>query len=194
MSYEIEPQLVFYDSNATLPQHFMHQIHSYLRIKWYEYDPYQWSRNPPATPDFWHPAYFLMVAGEGLLSTAKVVWWHVKHDNHEYKCYGLTGVFTYPAWRRRGYGKQVVQAATEHILASDADLAILWTAPENPFLKQFYAACGWTHYQDVKLRFYEGERSSEDDAFRMMLFVSDRVKQRRQAFDEKPIYFGPYPW
>lgn len=194
MSYEIEPKLVYYESNEALPAHLFYQIHAYLRIQWHEYDPYQWGKNPPATPDFWHPSYFLVLADDCLLSAAKVVWWNVKHDGNEYKCYGLTGVFTYPAWRKRGYGKQAVEAATKYILASDADLAILWTAPESPFLEQFYAAFGWQHYESVKLRFYVDERSSEDDAFRMMLFVSERVKQIRQAFDEKPIFFGPYPW
>jgi GNAT superfamily N-acetyltransferase len=44
--------------------------------------------------------------------SVRVVWKRIEHDGETYETGGLTGVFTFPDFRRRGYGTQVVEAAS----------------------------------------------------------------------------------
>ena len=183
------PELLKYDSNADLPEQYAHQIVSFIRIHWF--DAYQFDIHAPAGPEMWHPTYFVLADGPALFSAARALWQTVKHDGNTYKCYGLGAVFTYPAFRKRGYGRQVVDAATQHILASDGDLALLWTGPE---LEPFYGQSGWQHPDKVTVLLGDEDNPEVSDDFFMMLFLSETVKQRRATFDQTPIYFGPWSW
>jgi len=185
----VAPKLLKYHSNQELPEHYAQQIMSFMRIHWF--DPYQYDVNAPTSPEEWHPAYFVLADEQALFSATKVLWKMVKHDGNQYKCYGLGTVFTYPAFRKRGYGRQVVGAATQHILKSDADLALLWTLPD---LEPFYVQSGWQHPDKVTVLLGDEGDPEADDGFYMMLFLSERVKQLRLTFDQKPIYFGRWGW
>lgn len=183
------PELLKFNSNAALPEHYGHQIMSFMRIQWF--DPYQFDVHAPPAPEMWHPTYFVLADGPAVFSAAKVLWQMVKHDGNAYKCYGLGTVFTYPAFRKRGYGRRVVDAATDHILVSDADLALLWTLPE---LEPFYAHCGWQHPAHVTIHLGDENDPEVSKDFFMMQFLSERAKQRRADFDRSPIYFGQWGW
>lgn len=90
-----------------------------------------------------HPVHFVIFEQHVLICYAGVVWKHLQHAGEAYKTYGLTGVLTYPAFRRQGYGRRIVDAATAYILRSDADLA-LFTC--NPSRRDFYSASGWSRW------------------------------------------------
>src|SRR5258708_1659721 len=84
--------------------------------------------------------HFVLVEGGLLHSYAAVVHFHLTHADEEYEACGLTSVFSYPASRNKGYGQQVVDAATNSIRASGADIGLLLTGSD---LEHFYAQSGW---------------------------------------------------
>jgi GNAT superfamily N-acetyltransferase len=75
-----------------------------------------------------HPRNFVITEQGVLISHTEVNWRMLDHAGESYKVYGLSAVFTYPAFRREGFGRQVVEAATGFIDKSDADFAMLFCA------------------------------------------------------------------
>ncbi len=137
-----------------------------------------------------HPLSFALVEQEVLISHALVSWRYLDHLGETYKVYGLSAVLTYPEFQRRGYGQQVVKAATRHILDSDGDLALLRC---QPHLYDFYRASGWIQSEAIQVR--HGLRESPTTGGRIMsLFISERGKQGRPAFEREPLYVGNYMW
>jgi GNAT superfamily N-acetyltransferase len=138
-----------------------------------------------------HPTHFVLVDDGVLISYTGVLWKDLEHAGEVYKTYGLSGVLTYPAFRRQGYGSRVVSAATAHIRESDADVGLFTCAQR---LKSFYAASGWIPMEGVVL--LGGPRSapypSED--LTMMGFFSEKGKRGRSAFASMPISFDDDPW
>jgi aminoglycoside 2'-N-acetyltransferase I len=140
-----------------------------------------------------HPIHIVLVEQGLLISHANVVWKYLVHAGETYKAYGLTGVFTHPSFRGQGYGSRVVDAGTERIRKSDADIAMLYC---DESLMSFYASHGWTHLD--KSVSYTGEKARAlrvDDEILMMLFISSKGQRGRAAFEQEPIYFiSDYTW
>jgi GNAT superfamily N-acetyltransferase len=68
------------------------------------------------------------------VSRLEVVWDVLHHAGDAYTTYELSGVFTYPAFRKQGYGLQLVQSAKDYIeRRGDADLVLF-----HSILKGFY--------------------------------------------------------
>jgi GNAT superfamily N-acetyltransferase len=144
----------------------------------------------PLFPASWNPHVVALVDGPAVFSSATVVWKMIEHAGQLYKTYGLSSVMTYPAFRKKGYGRRVVDAATETIRAvGDADIAILWTDSE---LHKFYASSGWEHPEAITM--LVGEPPQPYNAYLMMLFLSEHARQHRADFERTPVYFGPYSW
>lgn len=182
------PELLEFSSLEQLPAHYAQQIRDFIRIYWH--DAYSYDLNASVYPRTLHPHVVAVVDGPALFSSAGVVWKRIEHAGQEYKLYGLSGVLTYPAFRKKGYGRMVVDAATKVIRAdAEADIAILWTDPD---LHQFYAQSGWEHPQGVTT--LVGDPAEPFDAHLMMLFLSERARQHRTDFESMPVYFGPYSW
>ena len=76
-----------------------------------------------------------------LISHADVSQHVITHKGKRYLLYGIGEVMTLPTFQREGYGRRVVEAATASIHNSDADIGMLFTAPE---LEAFYSISGWT--------------------------------------------------
>jgi GNAT superfamily N-acetyltransferase len=179
-------------TNADLPETLKWQIVSFMRVVWT--DGFNGANRPRdwITRDERHPVHVVLVENDMLISYTGVVWQMLEHEGETYKVYGLSGVFTYPDYQGEGYGRQTVEAATALIRESDADVALLWCEPEN---RGFYQKCGWAYVEggqtvltneDGKMMLF-GERM-------MMLFLSDKGQQGRQAFETKPVYFGAESW
>jgi hypothetical protein len=106
-------------------------------------------------------------------------------------CYGLSAVLTYPYFRKRGYGSQVVGAATDHIKqAADADFAWLQTGPKH---EGFYRQSGWAHMPQLQILSGDPPRL-EENGFFMLLFVSDYARARRPILEKARLHLGPYLW
>ncbi len=184
------PELLQFASNEELPAHYGQQIRDFIRIHWH--DAYAYNLNAPVCPTEWHPRFCVMVNGPALLSSATAVWKMLDHAGQSYKVYGLSGVLTYPAFREKGYGRHVVEAATTYIrTAGDADIAILWTGSDR---HTFYTYTGWEHPESITFTLGDPNNPQPFDAHLMMQFLSERAQRHRADFENGPVYFGPYSW
>jgi GNAT superfamily N-acetyltransferase len=130
------PQLQRY-ADTTFPADLRWQAVAFMRIVWPWIDGGLIATPYPAD---WLPHHFAIVEGRLLLSYAATIRRTIRHAGVEYRVAGLGNVLTYPGSRRQGHGGRVVQAATEAIDASDADIGLLFCART---LLPFYARCGW---------------------------------------------------
>jgi hypothetical protein len=126
-----------------------------------------------------------------LISHAAVVWKYLEHAGESYKTYGLSGVFTHPCFRERGYARQIVETGTAYIKCSDADIAMLWCAPS---LKGFYARSGWIGLEKSRTLIGPKQAPIVYHLLLMMLFISEKGKDSQPAFESEPIYFGLEAW
>jgi GNAT superfamily N-acetyltransferase len=170
-----------------LPPDLKWQILSYLRAEW----PEDFTRISPrrdwlAHPDH-HPLHMVIVDAGFLVSHAAVVWKYLDHAGRTYKVYGLGGVFTYPDYRGRGYGRQIIDAGTDYIRASDADVGMLFCEPR---LKDFYAHSGWIPVDSAPTLVGPPDKPSAIAELRLMLFLSERGKTGREAFENVPVNFN----
>ena len=184
------PPLVRVFEDADFPALLNCQAVSFMRVEW----PFVFSgenRLGNATyPAASKPVHFTITENDILISYAAVMRVELRHAGEDYQVAGFGNVFTYPAFRGEGFGRQVVDKATHYILASDADVAMLFC---NPKLEAFYAASGWELLAGASTRIGSPDNYTVDPDLRMMLFVSSKGKQGRQAFAEQPLYIEA-PW
>lgn len=135
--------------------------------------------------DKWLPVVFSIVEGGQLISRAEVIEVEIAHSSQRYKVCGICNVFTFPLFRNQGYGKLVVEAATNYILGSDADVGILFCDPK---LELFYAAKGWEVFNNSLTRIGSPDNYKPYSSNRMMLFVSEKGKSGRSTFVHQPMY------
>ncbi|MDJ0537004.1 MAG: hypothetical protein QNJ70_31725 [Xenococcaceae cyanobacterium MO_207.B15] len=94
-------------------------------------------------------------------------------------------MFTFPPYRREGHGQQVLKLATNAIKQSEFDVAILFCHPNRA---SFYALENWISTLSPTY-IADGEDNYEVyDEQRMMLFISDKGKQRQSDFEQQPVY------
>ncbi len=137
------------------------------------------------------PIHFALVEDDLLLSYAATFRLHIEHVGEAYEMECLGNVFTYPASRRKGYGRRVVDAATRHIAGSGADIAALFCDPD---LQGFYEESGWKPVVGAAtLLTGGGGEPEEHHALRMMLFVSEKGEAGRHAFRTSPLRIL-FPW
>ena len=172
---EIAPALLTFEGE--LPDHLNWQAVSFMRTEWPWIDggllrrPYDRALGP---------TYFVLVVDDLLIAHAATIALDVEHAGQRWRMAGLGNVFTFPSFRGRGYGSQVVAAATGHILAGPADLGGLYCGQRRI---GFYARHGW---QPV-------DAPPDEDAARMMLFVSPRGQLARSSFEREP-FRAPFAW
>ncbi len=177
-------------TTETLPVHFKWQMRDFARIVW-NADVTQ-KMDSALHPATWHPTYFILSYRELVLSSATVLWKTIDFQGQVFKVYGLGMVMTYPSHRKQGYGRQVVQAATQYIQEQvDVDIALLQTAPH---LEKFYAEHGWEHIPSIKILSGALDNPIEDDGWFMLMFLSDDAKQHQSLFEKEPFYFDKKIW
>src|SRR5205823_1594193 len=151
-----------------MPRDLAWQVRSYTRIQWPFLD-VTGSRWWDFTPRDNNSIHFMITDGELLISHCSANWRDIEHAGQTYNVFGLSTVFTYPAFRKAGHAQRVVNAASDYIRQSEADLAMLFCG--HP-LRQFYSGCGWEPIDSARI-FY-GDRSNpklKDDNLVMMMFV-----------------------
>jgi GNAT superfamily N-acetyltransferase len=175
-------------TSADFPESLKCQTLSFLRVQWPggfigENRLRNW-----VTKEADHPIHLVLVEEDILISHTNVVWKYLDHEGIRYKAYGLTGVFTYPAFRREGFGSRIIAAGTDYISQSDADIAMLYC---DHSLRNFYAQHGWIHI-DRSISYIDSADGPVlvDDEILMMQFISDKGQQGRISFECQPIYFG----
>ncbi len=120
-----------------LPLSLELQIRSFMRVTWPQLNV---ATRPIAPPDC-NPVYHVVTDGAVLISHAMVTEERGQINGRDYRMLGMGTVFTYPDFREKGFGGQVVGAATESMLqAGSADFGMLFTPPERGAL---FARHGW---------------------------------------------------
>ena len=112
------------------------------------------------------------------------------HAGEEYKTYGLSGVFTYPAFRKQGYGLQLAQSAKDYIeQREDADIVLFHST-----LKGFYEQAGFERMEHLVTLVGDPQNPERSDETGFMLFLSEKGKQGKNSFEEGPVYVGESIW
>ncbi len=186
----MNPHIHIYANNADLPATIRYQVHSFMRIEWYDLDDYDMDSG--VEDDVLHPSYVALTNGTTLFSFATVIWKMLELNGEQYICYGLANVITFPHFRKRGFGGQVVEAATKIIRESDADIALLWAEQQNI---GFYGRSGWEAMPGLvtlvgdpqHLKVYADEPA-------LMQFLSAKGQVARTAFEHSRVYVGEWTW
>ena len=136
--------------------------------------------------------HFVVMERGLLISHADVSQRTITHLGETYRLCGVGEVMTHPAFRHEGHGQRVVVAATDYIFSRDADIAMLFTAPE---LGSFYASSGgWIALSNHDITFGDPSQPKLSDEFVMMLFLSDKAKAHHADFECGSIYVGQSMW
>lgn len=173
-----------------VPERFQCQILSCVRIEWPElFSGDRRLRDWTSKPEL-HPVTLLLEEEGVLISRLEVVWDVLYHAGEAYTTYGLSGAFTYPAFRKQGYGVQLVQSARDYIeQRGDADIVLLHSTLEG-----FYEKAGFERMEGLITLVgnpHNPERSAETG---FMLFLSEKGKRGRNSFENKPVYIGESIW
>lgn len=134
----------------------------------------------------------IMLVERGLLiSHTEVKWKYLEHCGVTYKVYGLSGVLTYPTFRNQGYGRRIVDAGTDYIAATDADIGMFHCAPH---LQPFYARSGWSALAGATTLIGARDHPDVSEQCMMTQFLSAKGKRGRSTFERVPVYFGDDTW
>ena len=142
----------------------------------------------PYPPEL-HPVHFVMAEGDSLLSYATIMKLNIPHAGQDFAVYGFGNMLTFPPYRKQGYGRRILHAATEHIHKSNVDAAILFC---DKSLENYYAQEGWVTIRSTTYLGYSGQPVAYEPS-RMMLFVSEKGKAGRTDFENSALYID-YPW
>lgn len=175
----------FFESQE-LPAKFKCQILSFMRAEWPEdFQGKNRLRNWIKQLEM-HPVHFILEEEDMLISHVAVVWKPLLHAGQEYKAYGFTEVFTYPAWRRQGYGLQLIRVAREYIeQQGDADLIIFHST-----VRGFYEQIGFESMDEMVTLVDDPSHPRKSNDIGFMRFVSEKGKQGREQFAKGTLYFG----
>ncbi len=173
-----------------VPERFKCQILSFVRIEWPELFSGDLRLRDWTTRPEMHPVTFLLEEEGVLISRLEVVWNIVQHVGEAYKAYGLSGVFTYPAFRKQGYGLQLVRSAKDHIeQRGDADIIIFHST-----VKGFYEQAGFERMDSMVTLVGDIHKPERSEETGFMLFLSEKGKRGRNSFEKEPLYFGEKTW
>jgi GNAT superfamily N-acetyltransferase len=182
-------QLSAFDTDS-LPEAHEHQIRSFIRLHWH--DQYQYAFDGPLVPAERHATHLVVHERHALFSHGRIIWVELEHQGHRFRFYCLGDVLTYPAFRRRGFGGQIVETGTNLIRnAPLADAAILFTGiAATPF----YAAHGWETMPTLRASYGHPTAAEPAQGTAMMLFVSERAKRQRKAFETQELRLPGWGW
>src|SRR5919108_4498227 len=111
---------------TNFPSIYKWQAIAFMRMEWasifYDDNLYMSETYPPEL----QPVHFVIAEDDSLLSYASLLKLSLNHAGTDYLIYGFGNLLTFPPYRRRGYGRQILQAATDFIRQSEADAPILF--------------------------------------------------------------------
>jgi GNAT superfamily N-acetyltransferase len=178
-----------YDSRD-VPAHLHWQILSFVRIEWPELFSGENRLKDWTSRSELHPVTLLIEEEGVLISRLEVVWDMLLHAGETYRIYGLSGMLTYPAFRKQGYALQLVREAIAYIKQQgDADLVLLHST-----LQGFYEKAGFERMERVVTLVGDPLHPEISHETAFMLFLSPRGQQGRRAFETQPVYMGESIW
>ena len=171
------------------PAIYKWQAIAFMRMQWtsiFKGDNLYMSEIYPPELD---PVHFVMAEGDTLISYGTILRLDLMHAGNEYKVYGFGNLLTFPPFRGRGFGGQILQRATQFIQQSEVDAGILFC---DPVLEAFYGARGWISTR-TPTRLGGPETYEDYEPLRMMLFVSEKAFRNQSDFETQPFYIES-PW
>jgi hypothetical protein len=183
------PQLLTYP-HQQFPPDLNWQAVSFMRVEWPSILLGGHRFGAETYPAACHPIHFVVTEQQLLISYAASMQLILSHAGKVYSVAAFGNVFTFPAFRGEGYGRQVVDAAVHSIRMSTVDLAIVFC---KPHLLRFYQASGWELVDGVGTRVGTPDSFADHPYHRLMLFVSEHGKRARSAFEQSPLYID-WPW
>lgn len=122
-----------------------------------------------------------------MISHLEIVEVPIDRDGVVYAAGALTGVLTFPSFRREGWGGRLVRHAVRRIEASDADLGLICCRPETG---DFYArASGWGQLPDVQVVVGDTREVAEPTPqVALTRFLSDRARADRNGFEGSTLW------
>jgi GNAT superfamily N-acetyltransferase len=173
-----------------VPERFQCQILSFVRIEWPELFSGKLRLRDWTTRPELHPLTFLLEEEGVLISRLEVVWDVLRHAGETYKTYGLSGVFTYPAFRKQGYGLQLVESAKGYIKhRGNADIMLFHST-----LHGFYEKAGFERVEKLVTLIGDSHNPQRSDETGFMLFLSEKGKRGRSSFENELVYIGETIW
>jgi GNAT superfamily N-acetyltransferase len=176
-------------TNDTLPTHLAYQREAFIRLLWIDRSvgnpDYTLTLNPL---NIRHEVY---VQNDALVSSVSILKTDVTLGDQSLVCYGIEAMITYPFWRKRGYGGDLMKRATTFIHEQpDAALGLLWTS-----VAPFYIPYGWEVMRDHPTGFGDPrDPVVNDHEDTMMLFVSDTSNALRAQMTRGAVYVGARVW
>jgi predicted acetyltransferase len=143
-----------------------------------------WAHNPKN-----NPVCFVLVERDILISHVAVVWKYITHKNVRYKMYALSGMLTYPQFRKQGYGLKILKKATEYMLKQDGDFIMIHSK-----LKDFYEKAGFEPLPKVVTLVGNPHKPKNSGEKAFAIFITGKGKQGRKDFESEPFYFGESLW
>ena len=182
-------KLEVYKNNSEIPTHINWQIVDFLRIVWPDGFQGENRLRNWASNEKYHPVIFSLVEKDVLVSHVAVVWKNITHNNIAYKVYSLSGLFTYPQFRKRGFGRQILKAAKKYMLEQDGDIIMIHSR-----LSGFYEKEGFEPMSEVVTLIGNPESPEKYKETAFIIFLSEKGKSGRKDFESTPFYFGKSMW
>lgn len=171
-----------------MPPSLAYQVASFFRLVWLN--------DMKGDDRFWNffespevVAHFTISERDVLISHAQVLRRDLEHLGSRYVMYGVGGVMTYPAFRGEGYGHRVVEATTDFIRNSEADVGILFTGMD---LHPFYRQHGWQALERDGVYHGDPQQPEFNDAHTMILPVSAHGQAHIDDFARGELYVGAH--
>ena len=139
-----------------------------------------------------HPTHIVIHDRHALFSHGRVILVDFEHAGEWYRLYCLGDVLTYPAFRHRGHGGEIVAAATRLIREDpEADAAILFT---DLATTPFYAAHGSEAMPGLTASYGHPVAPEPALGTAMMLFLSERAREHRGDFGTEALKLPGWGW
>jgi GNAT superfamily N-acetyltransferase len=177
-------------ASQDVPERFKCQILSFVRIQWPElFSGKHRLRDWTSKPDL-HPVTFLLEEEGVLISRLEVVWDVLAQAGETYLTYGLSGVFTYPAFRKQGNGLRLVQSAVAWIeQQAEADLVLVHST-----LTGFYEQAGFERMDSLITLVGDPNLPERSPETAFLRFLSEKGKRGRSRSENASVYGGESIW
>jgi GNAT superfamily N-acetyltransferase len=181
---EFMPDLAVYPQ-SDLPEVLKWQALAFIKTEW----PFVFSGEDqfltePCPPDL-YPVHFVATEGDSLIGYASIFRLNIDHAGTSYEIYAFGNMFTFPPYRKQGYGKRILNLATDFIKNSEVDAGTLFCESN---VEPFYQACGWQTAGAPARIGTPDDYKQHDHILTMNLYVSEKGLQGKSKFDEQPLY------
>jgi predicted acetyltransferase len=137
------------------------------------------------------PVHVVIADGDTLISNATVLTFSIEHAGKTYRVCGISGVMTYPEYRKFGYGRRVIAGANKYIESKGVDFGMLMTGPD---LHKFYKRNGWIVIPKPTVLVGDKANPRQEDCNVLIYPVSERGHQAVNVFANATVYVGTMLW